>query len=482
VDTIVSGLTQNSTNKLPFDPVEYAAQFLRIMDKRDHIIPLTYNPLQRKYLAERTERDLILKPRQIGFSTAIQAEHYRIETTETARTLTLADSDENTQKLRRMADRFYDQFPADLKPKRGRANATLTTYLNYGSEATIATAGNRNSGRAGSYRFIHCSEAAFYPDLHAIVASALQAGSPEWVVLESTPNGASGYFYELCMEALDPKSGSPWKLHFYRWFDNPEYAIVLLPGERIEYTDDEAALVAKHGLTPQQIKWRRLKQKELGFYFQQEYPEDVVTCFLSSGSGVFGDIRHAVYTPPVNDACIPGHLYIGGVDWGQEVNYSSLSIIDATANREVFLGRWNRMRWDEQRRNMINALCKWKVQKVHVEKNSASSNVENLRDELEVAQREWDIKEQTSVVAFNMTNKLKSELVGAMYQGIHEDGLKLLDIPYASAEMREFTTKQTASGAWAYDSPLATDGGHGDTVIARMAAYWGVLRRVPDEW
>lgn len=475
----IETLSETTASTEDLSPDEFAARFLYIMDKRDRIIPLAYNSLQRRYLTERSWRDLILKPRQIGFSTAIQAEFYRIETTETARTLTLANDDDNTQKLRRMADRFYEHAPS--KPPRGRANATITTYTNFGSEATIATAGNRNSGRAGSYRFIHCSEAAFYPDLHAIVASALQAGSPEWVVLESTPNGASGYFYELCMEALDPNSGSPWKLHFYRWFDNPEYAISLLPDERLIFTDEEIELADKHQLTAEQIKWRRLKQKELGFYFAQEYPEDVITCFLSSGNGVFGDIRGALYKPTNNEP-IPGHVYIGGVDWGQEVNYSSLSIMDATDNREVFLNRWNHMRWDEQRRHMIDACCKWRVQKLNVERNAASSNIENLRDELDTAQSDWDPKERTAVSSFAMTNKVKSRMVNALYQGIHEDDLRLLDTPYATAELREFTTSQTASGQWTYESPIASDGGHGDTVIARMAAYDGVLRRVPDEW
>src|SRR6185369_11301344 len=111
------------------------------------------------------------------------------------------------------------------------------------------------------------------------------------VALESTPNGAQGFFYEKCMEALS--GNSVWKLHFYPWWWDDEYKLPLTVEEMTFgwfYSDDEQKLIAEHSLTDEQIKWRREKVKELGRLFPQEYPEDVVSCFLTSGNSYFGDL------------------------------------------------------------------------------------------------------------------------------------------------------------------------------------------------
>lgn len=449
-------------------PVEFAAQNLVIMDKHDQLIPLIYNRTQREFLADRSSRDLVLKARQEGISTAIQGEYIHIATNETARTLTLADSDDNTQKLRRMALRFYENFPNP--PPRGQNNATITTYPRTGSEATIATAGNKNSGRAGSYRFIHCSEAAFYPDLSAIIASALQAGSPEWVVLESTPNGAQGKFYELCMEALDPKANSIWKLHWFPWFQHEEYAIALNEGESLQFTNEEAMLIGKHQLTAEQINWRRLKIRELTpRLFMQEYCEDPVECFLSSGASVFSDFRHALYTPSTDDKPIEGHYHVAGLDWGQTDDYTSLSIRDCEDDREVYLNRWRQLAWSDIRAKVLDACAYWHVNVLSPEKNSASSNIENLEAESQARGLQMDI------VPFSMTNERKASMVGQLYKAIHEGESKLIDIAYANAELQAFQSAQTPNGAWTY---AATPPNHDDTIIARMAALRVQNRRI----
>lgn len=467
-DLVDVGLGVKQFNALPTDPIEYAAQCLRIMDKDDHIVPFVWNEVQRDYHINRTSRDIILKPRQIGFSTYIRGEFYRIATSETARTLTLTDTDDNTAKFRRMDDRFHEYMPDSLRPKRKYANASVTTYAHNGSEAMIATAGNTTVGRAGSYRFIHLSEAAFYPDLQSILASALQGGRPQWVAIESTPNGAQGKFYEMCMEALD--GNSVWRLHFYPWFGFADYRLPLLPDESLVYSSDELALIDKFHLSDEQLKWRRFKIGEIGSptLFNQEYPSDPVTCFLTSGNGVFGDFTHALYTP-VGIAYIDGHIYLAALDFGQENDYTALSIVDITDNREVYLNRWRQMPWADIRRSVLDACEYWHVCELYPERNSASSNIENLQSDIDVRGLQIDL------VPYAMTNDRKSQMVGQLYTAIHEGEYKLLDIDWANAELRNFVSKQTPLGAWTYGG--ANDS-HDDTVVARMAAKWGAARRI----
>lgn len=471
-----------SPSDIASSPALFAKHFLKIMDKRDEIIPLRHNTMQARYLANRTPRDLILKARQIGFSTAIQGEMFRYAVTRPARTLTLANDDDNTQKMRRMADRFYNNLPENFRPERALANASITTYPGYGSEAMIATAGNKNAGRSGSYRFMHMSEVAFYPDAQSTVASAMQGGTPLWVAAESTPNGAQGWFYETCMEALD--GNSAWKIHFFAWFDNPEYQLPLDDGETITYSSDELELIRLHKLTAEQIKWRRVKQKELKHLFIQEYPEDPKNCFLTSGLGYFGNIDH-VFEMSQDTVYDPAFRYVAGLDFGQQNDYTVCSIMDATNGKQVALLRINKLPWSEMRRQVI-ALCKrWNVGYLLAEKNSmGSTNIEELNKEAEA------IGFSITVQSFDTTNASKNMIMSAYREALHEGGLLLINDPDQKREHRAFAATQLPSGDWRLAAP---DKEHDDTVIAGALSWHavvfggrletiGTLRKVNGKW
>src|SRR5512142_3176173 len=128
------------------DPIEFARVFLRILDKNARLVPLCYNAVQQDFLANRTRRDLVLKARQLGISTCVQAELFRYSVTGTAITVTLAHEDQTAQRFRRMVNRFYDNLSQRNRPARKYSNARLATYPEYDSESIIATAGNPNTG------------------------------------------------------------------------------------------------------------------------------------------------------------------------------------------------------------------------------------------------------------------------------------------------------------------------------------------------
>lgn len=451
-----------SPSEVASSPALFAKHFLKIMDKDDRTVSLIHTPIQRTYLANRSPRDLILKARQVMITTAVQGELFRYATTRPARTLTLADNDDNTQKIRRMAERFYNHLPDNFRPERALANASITTYPGYGSEAMIATAGNKNAGRAGSYRFIHMSEAAFYPDAQSIVASALQGGKPIWVAAESTPNGAQGWFYEACMEALD--GNSAWKLHFFAWYDNPEYRIALADGEIIKYTDDEAALVREHRLTPEQIKWRRVKQQELKHLFIQEYPENPHTCFLTSGGGYFGDVSKA-FIAPKDAVPIDDHRYVMGVDFGQTNDYTTGVVLDEITNQQVDALRVNKLAWQDMRTQIAAMAAKWNARVLAEANAMGKTNIELLRA------GEGGLYKPVNLIPFQTTAQSKPPLIQGLHHALHEGGLQLLDDSFMRHELRSFISKQTPTGAWAYE---AGAGAHDDLVIALALAWYGI--------
>lgn len=449
----------NSPQQIVNNPAEFAALFLKVLDKEKHLVPFRWNKAQAHFQANRTGRDVILKARQLGFSTLIQGEMFRRTVTGTRTTMTLAHDADTTAKLRLMADRFYEHCKfGSIQPQRKYANASLTTYPEFDSTASIATAGNVETGRGGTYSDFHGSEVAFWKDAERIIAGAMQGGSPD-VVLESTPNGAQGYFYELAMEAM--RGDGIYKLHFYPWWWDAEYKVD--SPEPITYTDEEAELVRLHNLTQAQIKWRRSKQLELKGFFLQEYPEDPITCFITSGNSYFGNLSQ-VFTAPMNPVYDPSHEYVAGLDFGQTNDFTAMPVLDVTAKCQVDLLHIRKLEWAEQRRRIKEMYQKWKCSRMGAESNSIGSvNIEALR------------ADGMNVLPFATTNTSKAEIMADLYEGIHTSGLRLQDHPVQRHEYNTFVSSQTSSGLWR----LAADGdGHDDTVIAGGIAWWARVRAV----
>jgi hypothetical protein len=475
------------------DPALFASKFLKILDKKKRLIPFRWNRMQADFHANRTGRDLVLKARQLGSTTCIQGEMFRRTVTETRTTITLAHDDDTTQKLRIMADRFWEncQFNG-IRPKRKYANASMTTYPEFDSVATIGTAGHVQKGRGDTYTDFHGSEVAFWPDAEKIIAGAMQGGDPD-VVLESTPNGAQGYFYELCMEALS--GNGVWKLHFYPWWWDEAYRLPLAEGETIEYDEEEEELVRQYKLTPEQIKWRRVKKKELKGTFGQEYPEDPTTCFLTSGSSYFGELIGKIFTAPMDVQYNPDHDYGAGLDFGQTNDFTAMPVFDKTTKQQVDLLHVNKMSWKDIRRRIRGtllgkwshmvcknghmtvgiwnneenkiyekcpkcqaAIAKFKKPKLGAETNNVGSvNIEAMIDD------------GIEVMLFTTNNINKAEIMSDMYDAFDTGGWRLQNHSIQRHEYSIFTSVQLPSGVWR----LAAEGeGHDDTVMGGGLGVW----------
>ena len=467
------------------DAPTFAETFLRILDKDGKLIRFRHNSIQERYLRNRTKRNIILKPRQIGFSTAILGEHFRLSTTRTTMITTITDADKNTQRFRRRVDRFYDNLPEDFRPNRKYSNASVSTYPDTDSEWEITTAGSKNTGRSGTNTHIHGSEVAFWVDPAAIMRGLMQAGNPA-IELESTANGAVGYFYDLSMETLDGATDlrrgyidgkNGWRLHFFRWWEHPEYIAPVPIGFAPDQDDTVSAwgytsedeLMARHGVTPAQIMWRRGKITELKQDFIQEYPEDPITCFVTSGNAYFGDLRGAFTVAPDSRQPVSGHEYYGGLDFGQEQDYTVCAIYDKTANEMVAMYRQRQASWTEMREESVKLMKAWAVRGCLAEKNSmGSTNAEELRKEIGNGFR---------LTEFQTTNESKTDIMVALRNNVHENGMKLLNDPVLKHEMNSFVRTRLPGGGWRLAARTSGDGqrgsaevGHDDTVIALALA------------
>lgn len=453
------------------DYARYAKKFLRIRNRAMQIMPFRFNRLQLDLLLNLTGRDIILKSRQPGVSTWVQGySHWKV-TTKTESSLTLADNSDHTINLRAIYNRFYEQWPEQYLPlrrARARNSQSVISYPETDSESVIATAGTKTAGRSGTYSLIHCSEVAFWNDAETVFTGLLQSATPDSrIFLESTPNGAQGTFYEICSAALHGENN--WTLHFYAWWWDDTNSTPLEPGEVITPTDEELHVMAKAAadgftLTPEQIKWRRNKMNEPGMMlrFAQEYPEDVHSCFLTSGQSVFGNFDNALQLDPPQTKPVDKHRHVAGIDWGQTDDYTVLSIIDAKTGKEVYLERWRKINPDTLISKIVEACIKWNVEKIRPELNSFGTNVYLLSKEIE--NKGADI----AVAGFYTTNESKRQMVDAMSYALRNDELHLLNIDWATGEMETFVQTQTKTGLYTYDHMKSAKS---DSVIARMAAW-----------
>ena len=478
------------------NPELFASKFLKILNKDKVLVPLRWNRAQRDFHSKRTGRDLILKARHLGFSTYVQGEIFRRAVTRTTTAISLTHHGDLTDKFRMMVNRFWENCKfGDIQPERKYANASLTTYPEFDSSCIIGTAGNVSIGRGDTYTDLHGSEVAFWPDAESIIAGAMQGGNPD-VILESTPNGTQGYFYELCMEALS--GNGVWTLHFYPWWWDDNYKLSLPYQDELKLTDEEIELIRLHNLQPSQIMWRRNKQKELKRLFKQEYPEDAITCFLTSGRSYFGDNLQRIFTAPMNIEYNPDHEYVAGLDFGQTNDFTAMPVGDKTIKRQVDLLHENKLEWREIRNRIRNTLFgKWshlrcakghfkigiwdhenkriydkcpicgaqiielKKPKLGAETNNVGSvNIELLRaDGIEVTE-------------FTTNNATKSDSMSTMYNAFDTGGWAMQDYPVQRHEYSIFTSTQLPSGVWR----LAAEGdGHDDTVIGGMIMLWAAL-------
>jgi hypothetical protein len=156
------------------------------------------------------------------------------------------------------------------------------------SEMCVGSASDASVGRGVSLQNLHCSEVSRWPGDGAETLAGLKAALvPDGeMVLESTPNGAYGAFYDEWRAGID-EAGEPEALvrHFFPWWLEERYV-----GPEVSQAamgETEIELVKRSGLSEAQIGFRRGLQKSFGALRSQEFAEDAVSCFRASGACCF---------------------------------------------------------------------------------------------------------------------------------------------------------------------------------------------------
>jgi hypothetical protein len=262
------------------------AYLLKIRNKKGRLQGLRVNATQRDYANNARKRSIVLKARQLGITTYVAARFFlNCITRPGTLCVQVAHNQESAEEIFRIVHRLLANLPGWMR--RGvlatsHANVRQIVFPHMDSSYRVETAADENAGRGLTIHNLHCSEVARWPrDAAATLASLRAAVPPDGeIVLESTANGAGGCFYEEWQRAGE----TGYSQHFFPWWWEPSYKRQV---EIVEFTEPELELMAKYGLTAEQIAFRREVRANFGNHAAEEYAEDAESCFLASGDCVF---------------------------------------------------------------------------------------------------------------------------------------------------------------------------------------------------
>ena len=276
--------------------VSAAESLLRVRDREGVERALRANAVQRAYEQERGRQNIVLKARQMGVTTWVAGRFFlKTITAPGVLTLQVAQSWEAAEGIFRMVQRFWECLPDELREgplRRSKANSGQMCFPELDSEFRVASAGDENAGRGLTVQHLHCSEVSRWPGDAAETLAGLRAALAPGgeMVMESTPNGAYGCFYEewaaasqRISESASQREGGVVRHFFPWWMEDAYVGAPVVEGLR----EDERALVLAHGLTAGQIGFRRGLEASYRGMRSQEFAEDAESCFKASGECCF---------------------------------------------------------------------------------------------------------------------------------------------------------------------------------------------------
>lgn len=231
---------------------------LTIINKEGKEVPFELNAMQRKFVEEATGRDIILKGRQMGFSSFILGAFTKdFLFTENSLSVVIADIADNSQDLLARVKHYIKAFETangTKVPLKYNSKYELQNGAN-NARYIIGTAENTEFGRSKTITNLHMSEAAFYKHFRKLQAGAGTALVPGGrSVIETTGNGFNEFKSFWDESVLGETDFTP---HFYTSHDF----------YTAEYLEKE--------------------KKRLGRLFDQEHPKTALLAFLTSGELYF---------------------------------------------------------------------------------------------------------------------------------------------------------------------------------------------------
>ena len=406
---------------------EFAEKLLKVRDREGVERPLKPNKVQEEFEHKRGQRNIVLKARQMGVTTWVAARFFlKTITTRGVMTVQVAHTRGAAEGIFRMAQRFWECLPEDLREgplRRSKANCGQMRFAALDSEFRVMSAGDEGAGRGLTMQNLHCSELSRWPgnarETLAGLRAALAPGGE--LVMESTPNSAYGCFYEEW--GLADTDGNGVVQHFFPWWMEDEYVAESVT----QFTEEEQALMLAHGLSAQQIGFRRGLEASYRKLRSQEFAEDAETCFKATGDCCFEvpaiESRLADVTEPVErrrDGALQIWLppvadkeYLVAVDTaggGVDGDFAAIQVIELESGMQCAELR-QRLSQLDQARLAVELAREYSSAMIAVERNNHGAGVLAYLDGVE---RYANLYEQDGVAGWLTSAGSKPRMVSRM--------------------------------------------------------------------
>lgn len=263
------------------------------------------NEAQRRLLRTFWYRNIILKARQLGYTSAITI--YFLDSClfrANIRAGMIAQTDPIAKKLFRDKVKFaYDHLPVELKEVMPleRESADELLFAHNGSSIQVST-----SMRSGTLQYLHVSEfgkicAEFPKRAQEVITGSIPTVPSNGVIfIESTAEGREGHFYNMTKRAEDlhlsgrKLSRKDYKFHFSSWLLEPRYRMapegVRITAQDHAYFDDVEARLGTTIDLYQRAWYVNTRDGDFSgdeALMYQEYPSTPAEAFHQSTKGTY---------------------------------------------------------------------------------------------------------------------------------------------------------------------------------------------------
>lgn len=308
----LSGFTNEQLRKLA-DKEWRVANLYKITDKNQKLVTFKPNQAQLHYRANKHTRNIILKSRQLGFTThecidmlddAIFKQNYN-------GAIIAQTKDDAIDFFDRKIKLAWEHFPFAFtyETDTDRANMLkighklpLTQRNPKGKNMVYSSMAVKVSGRSGTYNRLHVSEFGIICKDDPLRAEEIISGAiptvpmDGQVTIESTAEEAIGFFADMFWAAWNRPAGqelrpTDFKAHFYNWqWDKEEIAKVGTPIPKDQLPKRFQDYQIEHGLTDLEITYYFLKWESLGkndYIMKKQYPTTPEEAFAAAGTPFF---------------------------------------------------------------------------------------------------------------------------------------------------------------------------------------------------
>ena len=283
------------------DPIWRIGSLYSIRTRDGKVIPFRPRPQQLKVLTmifrHRFKRIIILKARQIGFSTLLGVICADQLCWNTGKQISLVDKtqEDARQKLKNITMLAYESLHPDLKTRfvvsRANAGEFGVRFHEY-EEAQASTLFAGTHARGGANSFLWISEWGFVQceDLRRseeILTGAIPSAKDGIVIVETSwRGGRGGHLWDIVKKALETpeeqKQPDDWRVVFFPWQDDPAYCDAEarpLTEETLRYFAD------KPGFSLGQMSWYQRAREQYGLFIKREFPTALEECFQTPIEG-----------------------------------------------------------------------------------------------------------------------------------------------------------------------------------------------------